>query len=639
VARLREWTLRLLLVLASPLVFLGLVELGARAARVGYPASFLLDSVTNEKFGWRFFPRRIARTPVPFVVQGQRRVFVLGESAAMGFPDPAFGLAPHLQAALGSEWRVFNAAMTAINSHVIREIARECARQKPQVFVVYMGNNEVVGPFGAGTIFGKMSGLPVIRAQMWLTRWHAGQWLLRPPEVAGEWRGLEFFKDRLVRAADPRLETIYQHFAANLRDIVRAGKGAGARVLVAPVAVNVEDCPPFAGEEAMAAYRRGDYVRARDLDELRFRADSRINETIRRVAAEEGAELVEPPVTGTGLLFWEHVHLRPEGNRLLAQAFARKMGSSGNAELRVTAWDQARMTRDMRGLVSRPPFTPAHLDRVGTVPPADTREALAAWRDRVQRDPEDLPARERLVEVMAELGDHAGAAEQYRFLLGRIPLRGWQTGLGEALLNQGQFAEAEQAYRAALDQDERFTPALVGLGVARAAQSDAAGAEKAFREALRMQPGMAEANNSLGRLLQSQGKWEEAAQAYRQAVAAQPGLAVARFNLASVLARQQKEDEAINQLRQAVKDDPALADAHYDLALLLARRGDLTGAMDEYAAAVRANPGHADALNNWGTALARQGLRREAREKFEAALRANPQHAAARRNLELLARP
>lgn len=636
---MREWILRLVLVLLSPLVFLGLVEAAARVAGVGFPGLFLVDGVTNEKFGWRFFPRTIARTPSPFVVEGQRRVFVLGESAAMGFPDPAFGLAPHLQAALGRRWRVFNAGMTAINSHVIREIARECARQNPHVFVVYMGNNEVVGPFGAGTVFGKLQALPLIRAQVWLTRWHAGQWLLRPPEVAGEWRGLEFFKDRLTRADDPRLSQVYEHFTSNLRDIIRTGKGAGARVLVAPVAVNLRDCPPFSGGEAMAAYRRGDYAAARDLDQLRIRADSRINHIIRQIAAEESAELVEPGISGTAPFFWEHVHLRPEGNRLLAEAFARKLGSGARAELRMTAWDRARMTRDMRALVSRPPFTAAHLATVGEVPPAGPGEALAAWRDRVGQDPEDLVAHERLAEAMAESRDHPGAAEQYRFLLRRIPLRSWHTGLGEALLNQGRFAEAERAYRAALDQDERFAAALVGLGVARAAQSDPAGAESAFREALRIQPQMAEANNSLGRLLQSQGKWDQAARAYRRAIETRPEFAVARFNLAGVLARQQREPEAIDQLRQAVKDDPALADAHYDLGLLLARRGDDAGAAVEYAAAVRADPGHADALNNWGTALARQGLRRQAREKFEAALKANPRHPAARRNIELLARP
>ena len=44
--------------------------------------------------------------------------------------------------------------MTAINSHAILPIARECARRDGDLWIIYMGNNEMVGPFGAGTVFG-----------------------------------------------------------------------------------------------------------------------------------------------------------------------------------------------------------------------------------------------------------------------------------------------------------------------------------------------------------------------------------------------------------------------------------------------------------------------------------------------------
>ena len=54
----------------------------------------------------------------------------------------------------GTRFEVVNAAMTAINSHVILPIARDCARADGDIWVLYMGNNEVVGPFGAGTVFG-----------------------------------------------------------------------------------------------------------------------------------------------------------------------------------------------------------------------------------------------------------------------------------------------------------------------------------------------------------------------------------------------------------------------------------------------------------------------------------------------------
>jgi hypothetical protein len=103
----------------------------------------------------------MARTPQPVVftprkATGTTRIFVFGESAAMGDPEPAFGLPRMLQAMLelrfpSNRFEVINVAMTAINSHVVREIARDCVPLEGDVWVVYMGNNEVIGPFGSGT--------------------------------------------------------------------------------------------------------------------------------------------------------------------------------------------------------------------------------------------------------------------------------------------------------------------------------------------------------------------------------------------------------------------------------------------------------------------------------------------------------
>ncbi|MBL8232194.1 MAG: hypothetical protein JNL98_27105, partial [Bryobacterales bacterium] len=181
-ARAREIAISITVAIVMPAVFLGAIELGARALRLGFEPAFFIaqgsDWITNEKYGWRWFPREIARTPAPAIVQAtktKRRIFVLGESAAMGFPDPAYGLAAQLQSSLGNDWEVINAAMTAINSHAVRDIASACAKLHPDVFVIYMGNNEVVGPFGAGSIFGRTSSIPFIRTQLWLKQWHAAQ--------------------------------------------------------------------------------------------------------------------------------------------------------------------------------------------------------------------------------------------------------------------------------------------------------------------------------------------------------------------------------------------------------------------------------------------------------------------------------
>ena len=120
--------------------------------------------MSNDRFGYRFFPPALARTPVPMRMAVKKpantyRIFVFGESAAMGDPDPSFGAWRYLQVLLherfpGTDFEVVCVAMTAINSHVILPIARECARRDGDLWIIYMGNNEMVGPFGGGTVFG-----------------------------------------------------------------------------------------------------------------------------------------------------------------------------------------------------------------------------------------------------------------------------------------------------------------------------------------------------------------------------------------------------------------------------------------------------------------------------------------------------
>src|ERR1019366_1092749 len=92
----------------TPLLFFGLLEISLRLGGYGFPTQFLLPSsnrgqptlVQNNQFGWRFFGRNMARLPHPISITqkksaGTIRIFVFGESAAYGDPQPAFGL-PHL---------------------------------------------------------------------------------------------------------------------------------------------------------------------------------------------------------------------------------------------------------------------------------------------------------------------------------------------------------------------------------------------------------------------------------------------------------------------------------------------------------------------------------------------------------------
>ncbi len=150
-------------------------------------------------------------------------------------------------------FEVVNTALAAFNSHVNLPIARDCARFHGDLFIVYMGNNEVIGPYGPGTVFyGFSRDLWLIRSSIWIRSTRIGQllqWasstLLGESAVPQKWKALKMFVGNHVPADDPRLEKMYSHFRENLGDICEAARKSGASVILCTVATNIADCAPF----------------------------------------------------------------------------------------------------------------------------------------------------------------------------------------------------------------------------------------------------------------------------------------------------------------------------------------------------------------------------------------------------------
>jgi tetratricopeptide (TPR) repeat protein len=275
ISRRRLWLFRGTALLL-PLVVLGVLEISLRLCGYGYDPRFFKRIniggeeffVQNEDFSRRFFPRELVRNPGPVrfpahKAPGTFRIFVLGESAAMGDPAQSFAPDRYLEVLLrekypGRNFEVINVAFTAINSHVILPIARECAAHEGDLWIVYMGNNEMVGPFGAATVFGwQAPPLPFVRAVVAFQRLRTGQWLMElARKVRGEspksaaWGGMAMFLNNQVPPDSPRKETVYRNFQKNLDGIARAGVNSGTKVLLNTVAVNLKDCPPFASMTA-----------------------------------------------------------------------------------------------------------------------------------------------------------------------------------------------------------------------------------------------------------------------------------------------------------------------------------------------------------------------------------------------------
>jgi len=455
----RFWAPRIATSIFIPALLLGIAEGALRLLGVGFLTDVTVPctmrgrpaSCYNLFFPAPFFPPGMIKTPQAYAIPAEKprgtfRIFVLGESAAMGDPDPAYGFSRYLEMMLAErfpsmKFEVVNTGSVAINSHVLLPIAKGLANQQPDLFIIYSGNNEVVGPYGPGTALTSSSmTLPVIRSSIFLRSTRLGQLLTKLGTQKREWGGMEMFLDKQVPVRSPLMQHAYSNFEANLRDTVTIARDSGARVIVATVATNLRDCAPFASlhreglsqdalrsftelvrrgselesgrayAEALKTYESaaqiddqyaelefriarslwmlGDYpaarehfLRARDLDTLRFRADSEINDINRAVASSSGAELVdaeavfakESPngIVGSELVY-EHVHLTPEGNYLLARAIFQQIASKlpgGDAPSNVpsqaeceqllafTSHDHLRITREMLQRLQKPPFT------------------------------------------------------------------------------------------------------------------------------------------------------------------------------------------------------------------------------------------------------------------------------------------
>jgi hypothetical protein len=238
ISRRRLWLMRFFSMIFVPLLLLGGLELGLRLAGYGYDTSFFRKIqikghdfyVPNEAFSYRFFPPTIARIAVPVRFAAKKptnsyRIFLLGESAAMGDPDATYGVGRYVEVLLrerypGTDFQVICVAITAIDSSTILPIARECARHQGDLWLIYMGNNEMVGPFGAETSFGlRAPSLGVIRTILAIKTTRIGQLLdalgrrLRSnSSTPKKWEGMEMFANNRLGYDDPARLRAYANF-------------------------------------------------------------------------------------------------------------------------------------------------------------------------------------------------------------------------------------------------------------------------------------------------------------------------------------------------------------------------------------------------------------------------------------------
>jgi tetratricopeptide (TPR) repeat protein len=679
-----------------PLAGLVAVELLLRLFGYGYPTSFFLRRhqdgstvlVENQKFGWRFFPRNLARSPLPVVLRPQKtagtyRIFVFGESAAQGHPEPAYSFSRVLAVLLqekypNNRFEIINAGMTAINSHTIRLIAKDCANKEGDLWIIYMGHNEVIGPFGAGSVFGADTpNRTIIRATLALQSTRFGQMLqngvnhlVGKTSSRENWSGLEMFTRTRVPSSDPRLETVYRNFQQNLADILNTAERAGVRTLLCAPASNLGDCAPFASMHA-ANLKSAQLVQWHQLDAAgsKFWASGKWNEA---EEAFRNASALDEQFAETHYRLGQCL-LKLNRNEEARQQFilardrdALRLRADSRVRNILLESAQGRMREKVRFLDVEKLFAEQKVD-IGTddelfyehvhltfsgnyhlarlvgnqvvemLPKGiqgqarDNRDWLSsevcaqrlAWTpwDRLKSGTE--MARWLQTGPFTNQPDH-----QLRDTLWAQRLRGWRGTNKNDILQQ-----SSQIYQQALERAPNDWVLHAKSADLLEAKGDLNGSIRELVEASRLLPFHSQLYSRVGSLLDKQGKFRQAETVFRQALELEPDSAEAESGLGLSQAHQDRYPEAIQSYQRALKLKPESLETHINLGLAFLALGDTNAAINQQEIAIRLWPESLPARINRGKLLQAQGKLMEAQKDFAKAVQLDPNNPVAQFNL------
>ncbi|MCU0788732.1 MAG: tetratricopeptide repeat protein, partial [Verrucomicrobia bacterium] len=628
-SRRRLWLMRLFAILFIPLLVLGILELGLRLGGYGYDTKFFrqiqlngqIYQVPNETFSHRFFPAAIARTaqPIRFPVTkatNTYRIFLLGESAANGDPDTTYGVARYLRVLLqerypGTDFEVICVALTAIDSNTILPIARECARHQGDLWLVYMGNNEMVGPFGAQTSYGlRAPSLYVIRTILAIKSTRIGQLLdalagsLRPRSTAPKsWGGMGMFADNRLGPDDPARLRAYANFKGNLEDILRAAHQADVPVILSTVAVNLKDCAPFASIHAV---------------ELNTNQAVGWNHIYQQGVALEGA--------GS---FAEALACYEQAAKIDPQ-FAELRFRMGTCALALTNEDLARhefeLARDFDALDFR-----ADTRINSAIQEAAARHAgrgvhlLDAASALAQESPHGIPGLGLFYEHV-----HLNFAGNYLLALNFAEQARSLLPTAITVQDKGEWASAERC-------DERLAATVwdrqrIWQPIMSRVTSPPFTGQFNHATMLKVYGGKLKEAASL---MKTQTP-EQARQMYEQALALAPDDYELHGNFQRFLEMRGDLEQTIAEAKRCCELVPQMPGGFYYTGTLLVRAGSITEAADYFSRALALRSDYAEALDAMGVILANQQKPSEAAGWFRRAIRANPAYVEPYLNLGFL---
>ena len=387
-----------------------------------------------------------------------------------------------------------------------------------------------------------------------------------------------------------------------------------------------------------------EFQAACDADALPFRADTRINATIRQVAQERRsdrlvladaerllAQAAPARITGDET-FFEHVHFNFDGNYRLGKLWAEQVGqmlAAGGTVPATTNWAAQAECEQALGLsIWNRQFVLQAVIRRFNAPPLSTQFNNADRLQRASAEEAALRAQE------AEPGASQQARAALAAALQRAPEDGYlyegSANFYEALQD---WPAAMAAYRRLLDLVPDDFYACLQLGRILGDQGQPAEGEPLLEQAARLRPSLPDAWYELGNVQTAESKFVPALECMERAARLRPQEVSYIWYAGRLLGKLNRHGEAIEHFRRALKMSPDDWEAHFGLAGELVAVNQPDEAVREYAAAVNLNPRHVPSHLNLGVVLVRLNRLDEAIACFQDALKLEPENRTAQEYL------
>ncbi len=266
-------------------------------------------------------------------------------------------------------------------------------------------------------------------------------------------------------------------------------------------------------------------------------------------------------------------------------------------------WPEAEQVyRDLAELFPKDPIGPQSLgDFLRECGKID--EAAAAYREALARHPNHGPVHLVLGTMLLTGEDPQGAEPHLRRAADLLPnVLAAQLNYGSCLTRLGRGREALEIYESARQIAPGDVNLAVGIGKALLEQKEAAEAENWFNSVLMADPSNAEAVRGLADVAQSRSLFEAAISLYKQSIHLSPSFE-AFSGLSDSLWKMGDTQRAQGAMREAIKRFPNIPEAYCRLGGHLVANGEIEAAAENFREALRLKPYFPAALGQLASSL------------------------------------